>query len=136
MEVSALTDMLPEQIRDKLGMSILEEPDQEVAEEIEQSGAGAEEVIQPVHHHDKMKPKPKCIEQSQASTASLERAQATNEQFDVEADEACFEDSAEAKMKSRITTKMGGKQALNNKFPGANGTGPKVNLIAPVSRKH
>ena len=31
---------------------------------------------------------------------------------------------------------MGGKQALNNKFPGANGTGPKVNLIAPVSRKH
>lgn len=35
MEVSALADMLSEQIRDKLGMSILEEPDQEVAEEIE-----------------------------------------------------------------------------------------------------
>ena len=45
MEISVLADMLPELIKDKLGMSILEEPDQEVAEEIEQSGAGAEEVI-------------------------------------------------------------------------------------------
>lgn len=87
--------MLSEGLRDKLGM-VYEEPTLQVAEEIEQSGAGAEPIIK--HHHDFHKPKPKNNVEEYTTLAS--------EPFDVEADEACFEDTAEAKMKSRITTKM------------------------------